>query len=126
MLRHAARGREVAVVGMERSTAAGLTRDYHPAAVLRQDANGCGISTREDRPHDAAREESHLSLFAPYGWSLFPQALPDTRGWKRRKQRLRIRPCRREQAQQVAFLHQPAPSTGLVQPEQVDEEVEAL
>src|SRR5262245_44594539 len=102
---------------MERSTAADLTGNHHPAAVFRQDADGRGISRREDRPHDAAREEPNSPLLVPPRRSLFAQTLADQRVWKLREQQFLIRPRLRKQAQQVAFLYQPSHSTGLIQPE---------
>src|ERR671923_2697944 len=71
----------VSMVGVERATAADIPRDEHPAAVFRQDADRGSIGVSEDRPHNAARQESHPMLFAALCRSLLPQALADEGGW---------------------------------------------
>jgi hypothetical protein len=78
------------MMGVERSTAADPTGDDHPTAVFRQDVDRRRIGSREDRPHDAACEESNPLLVAPRSWSLFTQALTDQRRWQIREQPLYI------------------------------------
>jgi len=114
------------MMGVKRATAADIAWHHDSAAIMRQDIDRGGIGPCEDRPHDAASEESYSPLLRPRSWRLFTQALADHGGWQVREQQLGVRQPSGQSAQELTFPCHPSQATSLIEPKQVDQEVEVF